>query len=401
MTEFASILSAHWHSFANEDKVTFLLGAFLGVLYVIDGWWSNVETEDFRKSPKVKTLIYILGLTGTGSLCAIAVDTLHSISTTLAMYEGFGITWAFGLIVLLILVFVGQAYAHWVVKTPGSLNPFLALGDALFHGYRRYRTNAMEAEKYTGESSLRASVTGHKAFCSYYAENLVGLVMTLHPHLEKQLSVTREATIKAALSSIRNIVEKFCGGTPGLTVNANFMRCFSAGEVPVGEKNKARFREDNLTYDAYLFLEFHAKDDAGDHFYLPVLSKVTRSPEQKVLFGAPEALYRKATTVISDTQNIKRVLAGKKYSDEVKDEITHYFASKDTFRTFISILVLGHNGPIGIVNVHASKPDVFGANEKPDKELADLLLPMCNLIGIVEAIKCVPDEHGQEQVLRS
>jgi len=100
----------------------------------------------------------------------------------------------------------------------------------------------------------------------------------------------------------------------------------------------------------------------------------------RALPGAPMAfLHPDRYAIIDDTLQIEFATA---IPQDIRAEIRAYLEQK-TFRSFGSIQVPGSAGILGVINLEARVPQVFGRTDDEKRKVISYLLPFCAALAIV------------------
>jgi hypothetical protein len=335
-----------------------LAGFTLGILYALDGWRSDTADLDLKDSPRVKNLLWVMG----GGFIALIGDVKEldpDARKPLVLF------WYFLLFLAAVVAIVGtwgivvtiQRTAAWIRRLDFGYGLTDAVGDYFFYGYRYYRRKASEAKE------DRAG-----RFHANYLEQVTYAVAAAGSASLGNRDQVAELILKCISAVVKN---HHSDDKDALGIRANVMLLKECTEEDrerllfVGDKRNTIKR--CLVPVAYDVNENRA----------PIAIPVPDNPNE-ALFGAPKALIHPDGIAIVDDSSDIAVETG--LSMEVRQEVVDYFKTK-LFRSFASLRIIGRGKPIGVVNIDARIPRVFGNTDDEKKRLAHYLLPFCAAIG--------------------
>ena len=194
--------------------------------------------------------------------------------------------------------------------------------------------------------------------------------------VSEDLTSKREVIVQV-LRSIQGAVREHNAHVDGLEVNCNYMRAYPKTALPE-LKGRLKFTFGSLDrYPWFLALEEYADDKGREDFVLPVEERREHKSDRKSLPGAPLAFLLNETIVIDDLDHFKYP---RNLPKTVVEELRAYFEGK-SFKSFGSLNIRVSGKRLGIVNVEANKPFVFGRTEEEKTEITALLHPFCQLLG--------------------
>lgn len=172
-----------------------LVGLGLGVFYGFDGWRGDTADVEFKDSPRVKNMLWVLG----GGFTAFIGDVkaLDPTANKALLLLSYFASWfaAVTAVVLLVglLVAIGQIVAS-VKRRNHGYGPAEAVSDYFFYGYRHYRAKAEAARE-------NQSTRFHMAYLEQVALTVAAVGSVT--------AVNRSATVQAILVSIAAVIKSY------------------------------------------------------------------------------------------------------------------------------------------------------------------------------------------------
>lgn len=357
---------------ATTTKLFFLIGAFVGIAYALDGWRGSSKDVLFWKSPRVKNFLWVVGTafsTFLGQLKRLHAQADQS-TLLLAYLSGFLLLCT--LVVLGWGCLIGFKFAIISFRDPGNFPPppFSPFLDYIQYGYEYYR---QEYERALKERSSQI-IEDLRGFLHTYSEKIA---LAMAAANSRGLTDERRKDVATLiLQFICDVVVAY-KRTPGLEVNSNYMSAIHASKFPLERQDHVRFAfNEKSRYEFYLALGSYARDVGAESFILPVEKKGTAGYRMS-LPGAPLAFLRNDLETVDDVEKVKY---RKDVPQRIRKEIDEYFKTKE-FRSFGSLNIARKGKQLGIVNVESNRSHVFGRTQAEKKEFSRLLQPFCWLLG--------------------
>lgn len=351
----------HWYVANPVYAFGGLVGLALGIFYGFDGWRGDTADLEFQNSPRVKNLLWILG----GGFVAFFGDTKAldpKVEKPLLLLAYFLPCLVAGILVVAIWGFVigvGRVLETWKGRDYGY-SVADALGDYFFYGYRYYRRKSEEARE--------------NRLARFHVLYLRQLTLCVAAAVSADAG-TRMQVARSILQSIAAVVKRFNNDDDdSMHIRANLM-CIENCDDELRQQLIFVLQEDRPHINRCLRLIAYDTNEGQPQIVLPVADTL-----QRALPGAPCALLHPAgIVVIDDTSQIT-------YSDgiapQVRNQISAYFG-QNLFRSFGSLRIFGRGTTLGVVNVDARVPQVFGRSDAEKERIANYLLPFATTLGVV------------------
>ncbi len=353
----------------------FLIGVFLGILFALNGWAVQPGIGGpLRRSPRVTNLVWLVtgffgslfaewaelgiiteGSTGANShmMWAYLVGLFAAVTVTLT-----------GLTAIIALLVALAARNKNVAGGPDSwilVVRYLHYGLPSIYGdlRRALRSPSANAAEDSSERIREAYRT---------LAGLTAFALNTPPE-------ARKTSAQAIMKAVSDLVSRHVGTPEGVSIRTNYMS-LEVNDGAEEQDGEVFIWGDRSRYQYWLVLDCY---ELGIDLKRPVrLGVPSGEYEDEALFGAPTAVINKGTEVVSDTTKLN---FAKDVPRDIRREIRDYFAREAPhFRSFASVCAYANREVIGVVNIESSSPDVFGADAKLQKELADIVLPYCTLI---------------------
>lgn len=367
------------------ETIFSLLGIIVGVLFVLDGWRGSPKTRDFRASPRIRSLVWVLG----GFLGTLVLDIKKfgvdlpddKVGILGAYLFGFAGA-AVATLLLTIAVLVAQTIWALPQRKPTLSNttgfPFLPILHFVHHGFDRF-LEVRDAGLSQQESS---EAEAQREFLTTYSRELAAAIATVNRLRETHGDADTAARL--ILRSVGQLIEKQLHLSSRL--NVNYMRAYEARSCPDEIKEKSRFvYGDAARYSHFLALVQYADDLEREVFALPVEPTGDREGRGSgtldcMLPGAPVAFRTNQMFYVADTARIEYPAT---LEPAVARDLKAYFQSKK-FKSFLSIPIFGREGiPVGVLNIDSNQKSAFGKSEEERESILITALPFCALIGAI------------------
>ena len=338
-----------------------LAGLALGIFYGFDGWRGSTKDLEFKDSPRVKNLLWVLGGAFTAVIGDVrAVDpTAKKPVLLLSYFVAFFIGAAsvvvvWGFVVLVDAARSGGRLRHAYTVLDG-------VGDYFYFGYRNYRDHKDQIAMRQRASFLEDYLTQLS-----YSITIAG---------SKIPANQRTAVARNILRSMAAVVRKYRGENSKALIRINLMM---ARSCTAELRSKLRFTSERQEVEQCLELVVYDSDEEQRDFLLPL----PKSWDVKdALPGAPIAFVGEMPVIVDDTGHID---FPESISPKLKTALRQYFASKQAkFKSFASLRVVGGGAAIAVVNVESSEKHVFGVDDAEKKEFVEYLFPFCSTLGIL------------------
>ena len=388
-------LEASLTSVSPQNAVFLLIGALFGAVFVLDGWRGSVTTKDFKSSPRVKALIWVVGgllaatITGFSKIGAQLADG-EGRWVVIAMYlGGFLITVLFSLTTLTLILLAQLVWCH--LRSSRAFSdaagfPFLPIVEYLHNGYECFVASRAE-----GLARFEASeAESYRAYLADYADILGRLVVEVNGFREKVGNV--DIIEHEILQAVANLTRKLLDDS---SVTANYMRAHSANHCPARIKAHLCFAFGNHErYSHYLSLVQSSTNRDRESIALPVEPNESLGNHECILPGAPFAFRRNRPIYIPDTEQIEYPV---ELPHDIVQALRDYFQRK-TFKSFLSLPIVGKEGlPIGILNIDSHRKAAFGKKWEESEFISTTVLPICALLGTIIAIETGNEELGRQE----
>lgn len=379
---------------ANSPEVIFaVLGAVVGVLFILDGWRGSAKPVNFLQQPRVRAFLYMFGgfvASAISSLTRAGAVLPGDRSRVIEMYLLWFVTVGGCTLLLVSLVLLLQmaftAYGRRHALSRSADLPALPILDYVHYGYSQFLARR-DAELNRHDASEAAR---YREYLETYSQGLAVAFQQVN-HLRK----TREGSSPVAvliLSAIKTVMEDFLEIPK---TNVNYMRAYAAGECPETIRKRVRFAfGDHARYSHYLCLVEYAKQHGKEVFALPVESAQSPLARSGLLQGAPVAFQLNKPVYIRDTARIEYP---KGIPAKMVAELKEYFRDKP-FQSFLSIPILGAGGfPVGVLNIDSDHKYAFGRRDDQLEYIAAIISPLSGLLGAIIAMGD-EDEHNSAGV---
>lgn len=338
--------------------IVLLVGLAFGIFYGFDGWRGSADEIEFKDSPRIKNLIWLL----TAALAAIIGD-IKSIDETakkpviLLVYCAAVLSGTFGIVILWGLVVLIDSFGarRQLGQQYGVPE---ALGDYFFFGYRRYRER-------------KALISSRQSFLRSYLVQLANSIAAAGAEAqdERQLEFIRNI-----LRSMTAVVLEYRGGESRGRIRANLM---IAKACTAEMAKQLRFAVEGAQVDECLELVTHHNEDIRD-VILPIPQGRRR---ELALPGAPMAFVANGPVVVDDTRDVP--LAAGLTKAQSTELVEYLVAKRGVFKSFASLCIVGGGRALGVVNVDCSEEFIFGPDAAQKEEVVSYLLPFCTALGII------------------
>ena len=351
---------------------------------MLDGWQRSARQADFRKSLRMRGLLWLVGL-GVGTLLLdlhkLGIQIPQDCTPLWIHYVGgvcIGIACTLLVCSLLVWLSVGRLQKNG--QLPDGTVWHLLL-HYLHSGHQAFLDEKIALIDQAGLADRRKN----HDFLKWFSGELAQAVATVNHHMRRKNGDV-ESVANALLSLIASTAEEYLSVK---RINVNYMHAYAKDDCPVGIREKARFQaEDKSRYSHYLSLLYYAYEDGREGFALPV-EAVGHKADLRLLPGAPYAYRHKQPVYVEDTRNIPYP---KGLEAEIISSQREYFGDKK-FRSFLSVPIIIEGEPIGVLNMDADKPHAFGQSEEEKEGIVTLILPFC---GLLSAIVVRGDSHGSD-----
>jgi hypothetical protein len=340
-----------------------LVGLAIGAFYGFDGWRGSTADMEFKDTPRMKNLLWVLG----GAVAALfgdikAMDPKSEHPRLLLYYFlSFLVMAAMVIVIWGVVVAFERVVAHRRRNTDGyELSD--ALGDYFFYGYRYYRERRSEARN-NWQTLFFAAYSTQAA----YAVAASGAV-TVENRLQMAQSILQN------ISTVVRSYHRDSADEDKLGIRANVMILRPCNEE---FRKLLRFAGESQVVDKCLALAASDRNDYPQAMALPVAGN-----SRDMLPGAPLAFSDEdGYDVIDDTSRINFKPG---VPEAVQVEIVQYF-KEQRFHSFASIKIFARRNAIGVVNVEGRVKELFGGSSEEKKRMVQLLLPFCSALGIIYA----------------
>lgn len=390
-----------------------LFGLCVGVFYGFDGWRGDTADVEFKDSPRMKNLLWVVGGGFTTLIGDVkALDATASRGLVLLAYFALWLA-AAALVVIFwgIVVWISRLLASRRDRDYGY-SAGDAVSDYYFYGYRHYQAKLDAARHEAAEAVARATelatqraeadraaAAAEEARQRAEAERAAAAAAEANQRAEAarddqttrfhnayvgQLALAigaigpvddgnRLAIARSILIAIAAVIKSYHrDDSDSKGIRANVMLKKDCNE---DLRKRMKFVDAAARAEVARCLELVTYDIAEDP---PGIVLPVSDDPNTVLPGAPAALLNRVA-VIDDTLEIKYAQG---VPQPIRDEIDTYFRQK-TFRSFGSIQINGANGVLGVVNLEATVPSVFGQNDEERRQVVRYLLPLCAALAIV------------------
>ncbi len=338
-----------------------IVGFALGIFYGFDGWRGSTADLDFKDSPRVKNLIWVLG----GAVVAFLGDirTIDPTANKALLLFDYFLAFIVGLVAVVVLWGIVIAVSATFRKRSPNYSISDAVGDYFFFGYRHYRQQVEEKGfQRTGDDA--------ETFHNQYITQLAYAISAAGANTTVQ---TRLNFVQQILRNITTVVNSYSRGE-NRGIRTNIMVVLDCTNE-MREKLKFVSKDDRAKVTRCLVLKAYDEGFLDLVLPLPMLSEISNA-----LFGAPKAfLDDSGIDIVDDT---KRINFDSTISTPIQEELRKYFDARQ-YRSFASIKVFGQGSPIGVVNIEAREPYVFGRTKEEKERIARYLLPFCSTLGII------------------
>jgi hypothetical protein len=344
-----------------------LVGFVVGIFYGFDGWRADTKEVDFKDSPRLKNLVWVLG----GGFAAFFGD-LKALDPTanklLALFAYFLPCVVAGIAVVLfwgVVIAIERLWATYKGQTDGYA--FIdAVGDYFFYGYGHYRKRSAEAGQNAGVTT--AAQNEAASFQVAYSQQLSLAVAAAG----SATAATRVETARQILKMVAAVIKSHHRDEK----NAQGIRASLMQKKACDDLLRARLAfagQSAATVAHCLELITYDEVEAEPGIVLPLPKRI-----QDALPGAPTAFFNRYA-IVDDTSQLAFPSG---IPQEIQAEIEQYFQGT-AFRSFGSIRISGRGEVLGVINVEANVPHVFGKSEDEKRQMISFLLPFCEALAIV------------------
>jgi len=390
-----------------------LFGLCVGVFYGFDGWRGDTAEVEFKDSPRMKNLLWVVG-GGFATLIGDVKDLDAAASRGLVLLAYFAV-WVMAAAAVVIfwgiVIWISRLLASGRGRDKGY-RAGEAVSDYYFYGYRHYQAKLEAAREATRQAAAReAELAGQRAeadraaaaaeearqraeaersaavaaeanqraeaardnqttrFHNAYVGQLALAISAIGPMDD----ANRLAIARSILGAIAAVIKSYHrDDSDSKGIRANVMLKKDCNE---DLRRRMRFVDPAARAEVARCLELVAYDIAEDP---PGIVLPVSDDQSTVLPGAPTALLNRFA-VIDDTSQITYAEG---VPQSIRDQIGSYFRQK-AFRSFGSIQINGTAGVLGVVNLEAAVPSVFGQNDDERRQVVRYLLPLCAALAIV------------------
>lgn len=257
-----------------------VFGAFIGVLFVVDGWRGSSKNKDFKDSPRIRALLWVVGA-AVGSffidLKKFGVQLPQDSSEVFAAYFlGFIFAVVFVLLTSVLVFLVQNIWnkAHHRRTFAESADlPFLPIMDYIHYGYSQFKESraAGLAEHVSGDTAR------YRKYLIDYADELATAVSSVN-----YFRATSGATSSVAKPILRSITRLTQDLHRVSKINVNYMRAYPYRRCSEEMKSSLRFAFGNPAhYSHILVLAETASNIDREGFSLPVEPVRSSGPERQ------------------------------------------------------------------------------------------------------------------------
>jgi len=366
-----------------------LVGLAVGVFYGFDGWSGNTANVEFKDSPRLKNLLWVLGpgvAAFFGDIKALDPDAKRSV--LLLVYAAAWLGAGF-LVVLLWGFVVGVSRLLQVLnRRDYGYHVGDALGDYFFYGYRFYRS---KLDEYRARSEATADAATRRAVAEaerekaaaeaakenqsarFYAHYLAQLNYCVTASVAARAN-TRVQVVREILRAIAAVLKSYHNDDgESLHIRANLM---VIEDCDAELRSRLLFVPENRKQTIARCLKLIAfdTDESQAQIVIPVSASLADA-----LPGAPRALLHPAGFDVVD--DVTAIAYPETVAPAIRKEISSYFA-ENLFRSFGSVRAIGRGETRGVLNVDARSPFIFGRSDAEKERVVKHLLPLATTLGV-------------------
>lgn len=357
------------------DTLTAVVGGIIGILFGFDGWTGSGKNVDFRRSPRVKNLIY--AIVGFFAVLISDINSLDATANRLHLLEVYVLSFAVAALLTVGMVAIWICVHAWISKRDPKVAypppPYSPVMDYVYRGYSYYQDHAEEAFAAAAEAKAKKDAE----FITYYTDQTALSIVALDKYLPELPEEEKKEITGILLRNVVAVVSKYSEKT--LRINANYMVVIPKASMTPADYAKVKFAETAKLndYPFFLALKEYAVNSGREEFLLPVEAK-TSGWEGRVLPGAPRAFLTNMPDVVDDTAKLK---FGSGIPAGTTKDLRAYLAGKE-FESFASMAIFSDGRTVGVLNVESNQPFIFGQGEAKE-HVQDLLRPYVSLFGLV------------------